>query len=141
MAVKREVSAGSAPAETYGIRMGGRGCRFRRLLKQNAAELKHLYSDVFSALAPQAVGFRDLSIHNDLVHLSRCCALDVTKLQRLQYGARAVADVKLRQDTGRVVLDRAFRGAESVGDLPVAVAAGHEAEDFELSLDQQIRWA
>jgi hypothetical protein len=35
-----------------------------------------------------------------------------------------------------VVLDRPFRGAKGVGDLFVAVAAGHEADHFQFARGQ-----
>jgi hypothetical protein len=64
---------------------------------------------------------------------------DVAELQRLQNGARPIADAKFRQDARRVILDGAHRGAERVRDLAVAVAAGRESEDFDLALGQRIR--
>src|SRR5690242_12315336 len=45
---------------------------------------------------------------------------DNSELERLQHGARAVADAELGEDVRHVILDRALGDAERVRDLLVA---------------------
>ena len=47
------------------------------------------------------------------------------RFQRLQHRPRSIAHAELRQDARDLILDRSLGGAEGVGDLFVAVAAGH----------------
>src|SRR5262245_36080176 len=54
------------------------------------------------------------------------------ELERLQDRARAVAHAKLGEDVRDMILDGSLGDAERVGDLLVAVAAGHEAQDLGL---------
>ena len=56
--------------------------------------------------------------------------------QCLEHRARAVASPKFGEDAGDVILDCSFGRPEGAGDLPVAVAAGHEANHFGLSRSQ-----
>src|SRR5258708_10198372 len=64
--------------------------------------------------------------------------IEQTRFERLQHRARAVAHAELGEDAGDVVLDRALRRAQGVGDLLVAIAAGHQAYDLHLALRQAL---
>src|SRR6185437_8035649 len=53
--------------------------------------------------------------------------------QRLEYGARTIANAELGEDAGDLILDRPLRGAEGLADFPVAVPASHQTHDFRLA--------
>src|ERR1700724_192257 len=64
--------------------------------------------------------------------------LEQARLERLQRRARAIAHAELGEHAGDVILDGALRRAESVGDLLVAIAARHQADDLDLALGQAL---
>ena len=60
------------------------------------------------------------------------------KLQQAQFPGlersfHTVADVQLGEDVGDVILDRAFRQHQLVGDLAVGGAVGQQAQDLNLA--------
>ena len=64
--------------------------------------------------------------------------LDVTELERLQHGARAIAHAELRKNRRRVVFHCPFGHRQRPGDLAVAVAARHQAQHFDLALGERL---
>lgn len=69
----------------------------------------------------------------------RAYPLQQPSFERLEHRARTVAHAHLCQNGGDVILHCAFRDRQGVRDLPVVVAAGHQAERFELALAQRVR--
>src|SRR6185437_13928852 len=64
--------------------------------------------------------------------------LNYPEFQRLQDRARAVAHAELGKNVGNMVLHRAFRHLQRIGDFLVAVAAGHQAQDFGFTIGQGV---
>ena len=63
---------------------------------------------------------------------------DVAQFQRFEDSAGPIPDAEFGKDARGVVLDGTFRRAKCLGDLTVAVTAGDQAEDFDLTRGQWI---